>query len=186
MDSKELIEAAHTLQAVKPLLDTSSNLWVPAIAAVSGAFIGAVAGFIPAYLIEKYRERAQKKKIQKALTAEVSAFVEIIKARRYIESVAEIIQRLRADPSRMERYVVKVPDRYAEVYKSNLSNIGLIDSTLLLSVIEFHQLIDAAVQDVMPGGLLAEKGGNASSFEELHGIMRRGMELGENIVAEYA
>lgn len=53
-------------------------------------------------------------------------------------------------------------------------------------VITFHQLIDAVVQDVIPGGVIAEEGGDFMSMTELRNIYVRTLKKADEIIAKEA
>ncbi len=186
MQPNELLESVELLKQIKPLFDRGSANWIPALAAILGAFVGGISTFFPTYILQRRKERFESRSVTVALVAEISAILSVVEARTYIESVEEIVRSLHSSPDQKQPYSVTIPEHYSRVFQSNTCNLGIVDSALLPKIIQFHQLIDAAVQDIKPNSTLAAGNGDVMRFEELLSIMKRARTLGEEIVRSNA
>lgn len=182
MDTKQLLEAVETIRIIKSLFGPQPNAWLPVIAAVSGALVGGFATIIPTFLIELKKRKDERNTVTCALIAEIRAMLTIIRLRRYVEGLQTISDQLRATPGSLIRYRVKVPDHYSRVYQANVVNIGIVEPRLAARIIEFHQLVDAVVQDIAPGGLVAEQGGNFEAFENILTLVNSALTIGSELI----
>lgn len=180
METKQLLEAVETIRVIKGLFDTPQNEWLPVVAAIGGAFVGGVSSIIPNYLIELKKRRDENLNVRSALIAEVEALLTIIEHRKYLDSMRQVEQALKNSGGTF-KFCVKVPDHYSRVYQSHIERIGVIDPRLASKIIRFHQLLDSIVQDIAPGGLIAEEGGSAEAFEQLVRIAEAAVTLGREI-----
>lgn len=178
MDTKQLLEAAETIRAYRSLFGPPTNEWLPVIAAIGGAFVGGISAFFPNYLIELKKRRDVRTSVKGALLAEVSALVTIVETRRYIEGMKGVAAHLHENPGATSRFRVNIPEHYSRVYQAHIDRIGVLEPALAVKLIQFHQLIDAIVQDIAPGGLVAEEGGTEEAFVQLVEIANQAMTLG--------
>lgn len=181
MDTKQLLEAVEIIKVVKLVLETSQNEWLPVIAAVAGAFVGGVSTYLPNLLIEQRRRRDERHRVESALLAEVRAILSIVEHRNYIEELGRVVDDLRNAPGTTCKFQVRVPDHYSRVYQAHIASLGIIDSHLGTKIIEFHQLLDAIVQDITPGGSIADEGGDVEAFEQLVMIAKTAVAIGRRI-----
>jgi len=70
------------------------------------------------------------------------------------------------------------------IYKNNASNIGIINPQLLISIVQFYQLLEAVIQDVKPGGFLNVAPRGIAPFRELLAIGEQMLALGERATSE--
>lgn len=182
MDTQQLLEAVRTVEVIQSIISDKPNEWLPVFAAVGGAFVGAISTFFPTLLIERNKKRQEAKTVLFALVAEISALLKIIEVRNYIESIQNIIKHLEANPEFTHSFKVHVPDHYSRVYQSHVSNLGLLEIKQATQIIEFHQMIDAIVQDIKPGGLIAENHVGVESYREMLSIFEAAREIGSEIV----
>lgn len=184
MDTKQLLEAVETLRAIKALFESPQNEWLPVIAAIGGALVGAVSTIIPNYLLELKKRRDERLSVTNALVAEVQAILTIVEHRKYIESMKQVVDGLRERPGTLFQYRVQIPDHYSRVYQAHVARLGVVERKLAARLIEFHQLVDAVVQDIGPGGVIADHGGNLESFEQLVQISEAAVLIGRSLVKQ--
>lgn len=184
MDTQQLLEAAQTIQAIQSLFHSEPNEWLPVIAAIGGAFVGGVSTFFPAFFLESRKMRLEREALASALISEISALLKIIEHRGYLEGLIEAAEYLRANPSNNYRFSVRVPAHYSRIYQSNAERIGLVRPDLAIKIIEFHQLIDAVVQDITPDSPLQEEGFDIEAFQELIIILEAAISIGRKITGE--
>lgn len=181
MSPEEIKALTETLKMLSEMLEERPNEWLPLYAALGGAVAGAIASFIPTLLLEKRRDHRFAKQIQQCLLAEIAAFLEIIKRRRYLESVREVINHLKSCPKGTQAsFTVHVPDHYSRVYQENCRHIGVVEREVARRIVVFHQLVDAVVQDVRPGGMVSE-GASIHAFEEMEAILIQAIEVAKSL-----
>lgn len=157
------------------------NQWLPVIAAIGGAFVGAISTYFPAIFIEKAKQKTESKAIKSALIAEISVIMELIKTRRYPEEISNIIKKLEENSDSTASFHITVDDHYNRIYQSNVSKLGLLDKDIVVDIIRFYHLIDSAVIDVRPGSLIASNIG-INEFKELLNIVEMALSAGERII----
>jgi len=180
MDLDDLQKIVQILQGVKTLLG-QQNPWIPVYAAIGGALVGAISAIFPNMIIERLKERRATKALTDSIVCEVSAILTIIKHRRYVEAVEEIIEALRSMPGTTRTFQVVVPDNYFKVYHANLDRVSMIDRRIRVKVVTSYQLLEAVIQDVKPGGLLSTAGRGIEPYNEDASILKQAIELGHEI-----
>lgn len=183
MDSQQIADFFQLAKIYKPLFEDKGNEWLPVISAIGGAVVGAFATIVPSYFLEKIKIRNERNLTTSALISEISAFLVIIEHRKYICVLNDIIDDLKQSGG-TRTLSVKTHDNYARVYQSHVNRIGVLDIKVAKKIIEFHQLIEAAIQDVSDGGILCDKGGDLTQFIELKKIMDRAVSIGLELVGE--
>ncbi|MGN6581027.1 MAG: hypothetical protein ACTHJ1_13740 [Bordetella sp.] len=182
MDTQQLQDAIQILKSVKPLFESPSSQWITASIGIAGAAVGSIATFFPNWLLELCKKKSERTNISNALIAEVNALLKIVSYRRYIEEMEQVVARLNAAPPGTRfKYVVKVQEHYARIYQANIERLGILDTDLAVKIIEFHQMIDAVVQDIRPGGVIADQGGDAEGFRQMLEIAQKAKNIGEEI-----
>ena len=157
------------------------NIWVPAIFGLAGTLVGAIASLAGTLMVNHSRQQRESKCVATALVTEVLCIREIANARRYQEGLIQACAWLRQQPQgTMFKYIVAVPDHYSRIYQANASRIGLIDSEVARKIVKFHQLADAVVQDVKPGGVLAV-GAGLAAYEEAARILGQALDVADSL-----
>ena len=67
--------------------------------------------------------------------------------------------------------------------QSNCENIGAIKKEYAKKIIQFHQLVDAVVQDIKPGGIVSN-GATIEVFKELDEIFTQALQVGSELAAK--
>ena len=161
-----------------------SNAWISVVGVVAGALVGATAVFIPNMLIERYRFRRESLSVKAALIAEIDALVEIADERKYLESIAEAVAYLETQPEGATcAFEAIVPAHYSRIYQANAHRVGLLASSIAVEIVKFHQLLDAAAQDVSAGGVIAD-GGSLAAFRQNHQILSRALSIGRKLARD--
>lgn len=145
---------------------------VPLIVAIS-AGIGAG---VNAWLARRREQRA----IRAALLAEVRALAEIIRGRQYVDGLEEGAAYLNGGG---ESYsiAVRVPDHYCRIYSSSPGAVGNLSPEQATKVVMFYQLIDSVVQDVSPGGHLAEGASDPLVLRESKRFLEKALQLADEL-----
>lgn len=183
MTPEDAQSIAQTIKIMSELTSSEPNEWLPVYAALGGAVAGALASLLPSWLIERRREVAFSRQIERCLLAEISAIVEIIDQRGYQSTLNEIIVHLRQSPKEAQySFYVDVPPHYSRVYQENCKHIGVVREEVAQKIIAFHQLIDAIVQDLKPSGIFSE-GATLAHFEEMGVIFSKAINIARSITS---
>lgn len=185
MPPEEIKVLTETVKILTEMAKSKSNEWLPVYAALGGAIAGAVASFLPTLFMEKRRESKLSTQIESCLLSEISALMEIMEHREYLRSVQQVIQYLNSQPpGATYSYTVMVPPYYSRVYQENCKNIGVVRNEIAHKIVVFHQLVDAIVQDIQPGGIISD-GSTIDAFQEMEKIMKRAVEVGSELMNAY-
>jgi hypothetical protein len=184
MDPTQIILAPETLEALKAVNAVSLfDKWLPVGAAIGGAFIGGVVSYLPNRWLEKHKRGLEVDAVRNALITEIKSIVAIVQERAYVALMDEAIAQL-IEKGGKQRYSVRVPEHYTRVYQAQVSRIGLLDPSLATQIITFYQLLDSVVQDVSPGGIVADLGGDLTMFRKIKNIFQAAMDLAQQIISE--
>lgn len=182
MSPEDVQSLAETLKVISEVTASKPNEWLPLYAALGGAVTGAIASFLPTWLMEKRREINFSRQVKNCLLSEISALVEIIDHRSYPSAIKEAIAYLKSQPEGSEyKLFVDVPVHYSRVYQENCKNIGVVPNGIACKIITFHQLIDAVVQDIKPNGLCSN-GAQLEAFEEMQRIFDQALNIGRELI----
>lgn len=184
MSPEEIKALIESLKTIREIIESKPNEWLPVYAALGGAITGAVASFFPTYFLERYRNTIFSKQILNSLTAEIAALLEIIKVRGYHSDIKKTIELLESQPEVTEySFTVHIPEHYSRVFQENCKNIGSINSKSSKQIVMFHQLIDAVVQDIKPGGLIS-LGCDIKGFKEIDQILDKAIQIGNKLISD--
>ena len=183
VDTKTVLNVIEILKELKTLV-TDSNPYLPVYSAIGGAFVGAVSTFIPAIIIEYFKNRREKKSLTFAIYAEVSATLKLIEFRNYVKNVQDIIKKLKTGLIPNETYQIIVPDDYCLVYKSNIIQIGVLAPELQIPIVQFYQLLEGVIQDVKPGGLLNSSPQGIDAFTSVLAVSEQMIQLGNELMGK--
>jgi hypothetical protein len=162
---------------------TDETSLIPVYIALGGAAVGAIATFFPTYWIESLKEKKEARITTESIVTEIEVSLFLLEKRRYLESVKYLLDRIKSEKIKGSTFRVVVPDEFCIIYKRNIEKIGLLPASIRKDVVTFHQLIEAAVCDVRPGGLMAENECGEEEFQELYDIMLEIQNTGRRIVA---
>lgn len=159
-----------------------------ALAAGSFTLAAALVGQILSGCITNANNKKTEKRAfdqrRKAMTlqiyAEINAALLIVEERQYLDAMDAAIQHLTVTGGKLD-FQVHVADDSFPIFKSNAGNLGVMPAQLLTPVITFYTLVLSVIQDIRPGGLLAE-GAEKEAFEQCLDISRKAVEIGRSIV----
>jgi hypothetical protein len=158
---------------------------VPVYTAFGGIILGAVVSFWPAYILDCLKRKAEVEAVTGAIVTEIRVSLCLVEKRRYVESIEEVLAAIRAGKIAGSSFQVMVPDDYCPIFKSHLDKIGIIPAKIRNDVVMFYQLLEAAICDVRPGGLIAANQRGEREFAELHHIATEAVRVGRKIVNAY-
>lgn len=174
---------AKAIQAITAPNETLPNPWIPVLAAIGGAMVGGLLPVLSGYLIDRRKRREESESVTTALLAEIKGIISVANHRGYVSGMKLIAAQLGANPQGKIRYQVRVSEHYSRIYVANVGRLGIVDSVLAAKIIEFHCLVEAVVQDITPGGLIAEQGGDLDAFNELISIADAALAIGAEITS---
>ena len=158
---------------------------LPVYSAFGGIILGAVATFAPAYLLERLKKKDEIAAVTGAIATEIKVTLELLAKRRYVETIEKQLADLRSGKSTGATFQVMIPDDYSPIYKSHLDKVGLLPACIRNDVVTFYQLMEAAICDVRPGGLMAANRCGEQEFAELHHIATEAVRVGNEVVRIY-
>jgi len=163
------------------MAEIEPNTLIPAVTGILGAFVGSVATGIPILLAEWCKSRKELTQLKSSLVAEVAALVEIAEKREYLRGLQGFCDFLQGQPEGTTRnFLVRIPKHYSRIYQANADRIGIVDASTARKIVQFHQFVDAVIQDVVPGGTLYQ-GGRVNAFVQTTNILDRALQLGREI-----
>ncbi len=159
------------------------NALIPVYTAFGGIILGAIVSILPAYVIERAKRNAEAKAVTRAIVTEIRVSLFLAEKRRYVEHIEEVLVALRSGKLSSSTFQVIVPEDYCPIFKANLQRIGLLPTAIRDDVVTFYQLLEAAICDVRPGGLIAARPCGEREFAELHHIASEAIRIGKKIVS---
>ena len=179
--TEEVKALEESLKIISTLTANQPNEYLPIIATAIGAVVGAVASFASMYCLDRRKDKLKTESLHASLKSEISAHLKVFKYRKYEKTIEKYIESLKNRPAgSKEIFFVQVPDHYSRVYQANCSAIGLIQKEAAEDIVMYHQLIDSVIQDVKPGGLIAQ-GGTLEQFVQLEKILSKALKLAQRI-----
>lgn len=183
MKQELAVQLLAQVAELRAIVDTQRSGWFTLGAAGLGGLFGLLASWIPIAWRESRRRKHDAQTIRASLVAEISAMTEIIRGRRYVEALTAAAAEVKKEQT--VKFSVNVPADYFIVYKSNTSRMGLLDAHDAARIVYLYQLLESVVQDVTPGGILAEGLGGPEAFQEAVAFLERALEIADDLVAKY-
>lgn len=174
-------ELQAVTQAVRDATPQASVI-SPIVIGFFGAVFGAVSAVLSNWFLEWRKGRVQQQALLGSLTAEITAIIAIVEARGYMTDIQTCIEVAGKTPGGRASLEIRVPSHYSRIYQENADKIGLLPLDRAVSIIAFHQAIDAVVQDVIPGGAFNSPGAPQESFVQGKAILERALKIGLAIV----
>ncbi|MDP0498687.1 MAG: hypothetical protein Q7P63_01185 [Verrucomicrobiota bacterium JB022] len=157
------------------------ELLVPAFSALMGAVVGGLVTYFTTKAMERWKQNEERKVVFAAMVAEIEMITVHLDRRHYAEDMERIIEDYRKGRRSQLDYHVMIPEDYCPVYKSHLSRIGLLPYPLIGDIVRFYQILQSIVEDVRPGGPVAE-GCSEGTMVECVAITREATRLGRDVV----
>ena len=152
-----------------------------AVVGLVGVVLGSVSSILLSLITDWRKRKHETEQLQAALVTEIAVIVEVAEARHYREGLKQVCNYLETQPEGTTyRYIVIVPEHYSRIYQANAGSIGRLDSVIAKDIIRFHQLADAVVQDIRPGGPIAN-GAPLPTFREALAFMEKAIEIGSRV-----
>ena len=177
------LQTIEILRAAKPLFENGSEKLIAVVGVVS-ALVGALAAYIPNRLMAMHQREDLRKSTAFQLYAEIRATLEIVRHRGYIESLKEVLAAFDRQEIDAWRYEVQVPDERFIIFKSNLTNLGLLPPKVQGQIVLLYQLLEAVVQDIKPGGMLNAVPAHRAGFAEAVTLSEKAKAVAEEVLVD--
>lgn len=120
-------------------------------AVVVGGLIAITGGFASASLLENQRRRQESRNLALAFKGEITALLELIRERRYIDRFAEVIAQI--ERTGVPFYMpFRLRQRYDRVYEANVAKLGLLRSPLSEELPLFYTRLSSILEDLISLG----------------------------------
>ncbi|MEX3171642.1 hypothetical protein AB4M04_06060 [Serratia quinivorans] len=162
---------------------TTVNQLIAAGSGLFGAIIGAAVSGLVNYRIEHSKRDYEKKSYAAGFLGEIQALQMIIRERGYLDSFSSLLQSpeiLKGESVGM--YYVLIPDDYARFYNANMSKVGVLGPEKTSKIIQYHQLLQAIVQDFKPESYVSKNGFTKENIEENIQLLTAALYLGDEIL----
>src|SRR5262249_53952814 len=145
-------------------------MWISLFAALMGAVVGGLLSVIGIILVERYRRALDSAAVTSALTAEIKATISIVESRAYLGEVERILAEFHDDKRRKATLSIQTPDDPFPIFHAMRDKLGLLPSSIIADVVRFYMLMNSAIIDVRPGGLLADNECDEAAFARLRDL----------------
>ncbi|NBV24682.1 MAG: hypothetical protein EBS05_22525 [Proteobacteria bacterium] len=159
---------------------------IPVYTAFGGIVLGAVVSIIPAFVQDHLRRKLEIRAVTSAIVTEIKVTLLLMEKRQYVQNVERILSNLRSGQIRSATFQVVMSDERCPIYKSQISKIGLLPPKIRDDIVTFYQLLESAICDVKPGGLLASAPHGEAEFAHLYDIGTEMIRVGQKIVNAYS
>lgn len=151
------------------------------LAAIFGAI---VAGGIQT-IIAVCDRRRERDSMVSAIAVEVHAICELIRFRKYIAFLSQMIDEMEADESLIYRPVIDIRQNYFFVFEAIAAKIGQIPASDSRKIVRFYALSRSAIDSAYRDGAMADNDDRNVALEncrQLRGILREILRVGDEVV----
>jgi hypothetical protein len=150
-------------------------------------FYSALAGAVSTGLLQSitaiFVRKREKKSMLTAISAEVDSICRLIKHRKYVELIEQILKNSLGEQN-VVHIVIDIRENYFSVYESLTSKIGKLSPEDVVKIVNFYAYCKSLIDSTRPDGPMAtseDADQNAASMHELLLIMKAILKLGEEI-----
>ncbi|HDS6502755.1 TPA: hypothetical protein QH250_001501 [Enterobacter asburiae] len=160
------------------------NQLIAAGSGLVGAFIGAaISGWVN-HRISKENHNREVESFKAGFVSEVQSLQTIIAERDYLNAFQKFSEHPDILAGEKVHYEILIPDNYARFYNANLNKIGLMGPKLSSKLIQYHQLLQAIVQDLQPESAPMKHGFDKDMLDETIRIFSMALATGDEILKE--
>lgn len=163
--------------------------FIPLLATVLGAIIALGGAFWSTIVIERRREKRQAKNLASAFYGEITALRSIVEKRNYVDGLKQIISVMKTTGNPLQ-YDVPIEMRYFNVWKENVSNIGILEDPLPADIAIFYTQCNSVLEDfkAIRDGVLdgSDVGALIGFYNNLLELLNDTLRLGEKILSRIA
>lgn len=183
IDPNTIVQSIELLKQAKPLFESDNQFLLAGVGAL-GAIGGALAAFFPTFWHTKFQQRQLRHSVAAQLYAEIKATLQVERHRGYIQDIRNIVAKFDQGEITSQSYQVQIANDRFPIFRANIPHLALLESQLQTKIVLFYQLLEAAVQDIKPGGLLNTSEVDRKPYSELLEILLTARSLGDEILAQ--
>jgi hypothetical protein len=152
--------------------------------ALLGVFVGGFITFAVQFLLELMRDDRKAEQLSHAIAGEISALLQIVEGRRYLEAVQA--HGALAHQGTASILVIHIEETYFSVIEANLQSIGLLPVELPLLIPRFLTLSKSVLEDIsaMSKGRWDQLPQNemVAMYDGLGQVMQAALATGQEII----
>jgi hypothetical protein len=162
---------------------TTINQLILAGSGLIGAVIGASVSGLVNYRIEHSKRDYEKASFAAGFLGEVESLQMIMKERNYLASFSSLLKspEIQSGGS-VGMFYVMIPDDYARFYNANMGKVGVLGPVKTRQLIQYHQMLQAIVQDFKPESYVGKYGFTKDAIEEDIRLFTLALALGDEIL----
>ena len=119
----------------------------PLIQTLLGGVLSLLGGFLSPTYIDHIRSKREARNLALAFSGEILALKRIVETRRYIEDLRTCVNNIRQTGEPIY-FSVSIRKEYFQVYKENVSRIGLLKPPLPESIAMFYTQAQSILEDM--------------------------------------
>ncbi|TXI50807.1 MAG: hypothetical protein E6Q50_02275 [Lysobacter sp.] len=185
MTPQEAIELSKTIEALRNALVPPENDWIPVVAAIGGALVGAFATAIPSWITSQLEVSTKKKILKATIRAEISALVQLLETRKYADVFKGVAEELENQgPDATKKYpAMPESQHYLSVFKNSSGQLGLLEPNLAETALGFYYTLEAALMDFKADGIFTI-GAKAKNYRDAEKLFNDTVTLGKRFLRE--
>ena len=125
------------------------NNMVPVLINMVPVLIGGLLGIGGVIVSQWLNDRRARRAIAGAFAGEIGAICSIIRSRKYLESLKQLLENIE-QTKQPARAVVHITHNYWTIYHANAKAIGLLSAPLALDAARFYTQLKSLTEDVRP------------------------------------
>ena len=163
------------------LNEKRDETWYQVGTTLIAVLAGAIVSFIASILFQAWLHRRERKSLQGAFVGEISALLDIIQRRNYIDGLKKIIEDVEQTGQPMS-FHLSVSHEYFGVYKNNTSRLGILKHPLPQKIATFYTQCFSILEQVKDSTVLPTAQASLIALEELLSLFKSTTELGAAIL----
>jgi len=160
-------------------------VWIALLSAFIGTILGGLVSIITAVKIEEHKHKMEGRAVTLAILTEIRVMVSLVEMRGYLQELQQILSNLRSGKRTSATLIVQFTENQFPIFTSNRDKIGLLPDAIMSDVVKFYMMLESAIVDVRPGGLLAANECGEKEFSQLETMVTESLRIGRKILAAY-
>lgn len=185
IDPQAFSETIELLKNAKPIFEQAQGtvIW-PTVIAAASAIIGTLAAYFPKFWEAQRQRRQLRISVAIQLYSEIKGILAIERHRGYIKNIEDILALFQSGVVTSYSWSIQTSDDKFPIYYANIQNLGVLEPVLQQKIVLLYQLMESAIQDMQPGGILNAKPVDRRPFSGVLNILRDARRLGDEIIAQ--
>ncbi len=153
--------------------------FVPLISTSVGGVLAIAGGFLANYS----QARNERKNVAGALAGEISALLEIIRKRQYLEAIDKYINAMETD-QRARNFRLAARHSYFTVFEANADKLGVLPNCCASEVAKFYVIVKSLMEDATNPNMTADASIALKMLKQDRQLLVELIELGDRTVKE--